>query len=470
MKTPICATLALLLVMTSPGAAADDDSRGTPGFLPNAKSFPNPDGRFATFSSDGAIPMTGAFFQDLGTNGRSCGSCHQAADGWTVVPKHLQQRFAATRGLDPVFRPNDGANCPTADVSTLAARRKAYSLLLSKGLIRVGLTPPADAEFTVIAVDNPYGCNDPSEVSVYRRVLPTTNLQFLSTVMWDARETLKDATGAFLPIIEDLERQAVTATVGHAQAAQAPTPEQVRDIVDFELQLFTAQTHDRRAGRLDAAGARGGPRNLSQQEFFLGINDPLGGNPSGADFTARIFDLFPSWLGLAGDRDRERAEARRAIARGEQLFNTLPIRITGVAGLNDVPLQDGQVHPVINGFCGTCHDSPNVGNHSVPAPLDIGLADASRRTSDLPLITLENNATGAIVQTTDPGRALVTGKWADIGKFKGPILRAVASRAPYFHNGSAATLGEVVTFYNTRFALELSERDQADLAAFLATL
>lgn len=470
MKTSICASLALLLVVTSAGAAADDSNPGTPGFLPNAKSFANPHGAFATFSSSGAIPTTGAFFQDLGANGRSCGSCHQASDGWTVVPEHLQQRFEATRGRDPVFRPNDGANCPTADVSTLAARRKAYSLLLSKGLIRVGLTPPANAEFTVLSVDNPHGCNDSSEVSVYRRVLPTTNLQFLSTVMWDARETLKDPAGQFKPIIEDLEHQAVSATVGHAQAAQPPTPEQVRDIVDFELQLFTAQTRDRDAGRLDAAGARGGPQNLSQQDFFLGINDPLGSNPSGADFTARIFDLFPSWLGLTGDRDKDRAEARRAIARGEQLFNTLPIPITGVAGLNDVPLQDGQVHPVINGFCGTCHDSPNVGNHSVPAPLNIGLADASRRTSDLPLITLMNKATGAVVQTTDPGRALVTGKWADIGKFKGPILRAVASRAPYFHNGSAATLGEVVTFYNTRFALQLSERDQADLAAFLATL
>ena len=119
----------------------------------------------------------------------------------------------------------------------------------------------------------------------------------------------------------------------------------------------------------------------------------------------------------------------------------MPISIIGVAGLNDA------LHkPVIKGFCGTCHDAPNVGDHSVPAPLDIGLTTSARRTPDLPLITLRNNMTDAIVRTSDPGRALITGSWADIGKFKGPILRGLAARAPYFHNGSAATLMEVVRF------------------------
>src|SRR5262249_6440397 len=122
------------------------------------------------------------------------------------------------------------------------------------------------------------------------------------------------------------------------------------------------------------------------------------------------------------------------------------IDITGVKGLND------ELHmAVIPGTCGTCHDSPNVGNHSVAAPLDLGLTDASRRTPALPLYTLRNVATGARVQTTDPGRALVTGRWKDIGRFKGPILRGLAARAPYFHNGSAATLEDVVHFYNDRF-------------------
>jgi hypothetical protein len=72
---------------------------------------------------------------------------------------------------------------------------------------------------------------------------------------------------------------------------------------------------------------------------------------------------------------------------------------------------------VLQGTCTTCHDSPNVGNHSVPLAINIGTADASRRTPDMPLYTLRNKATGATIQTTDPGRALISGKWADIGKF-----------------------------------------------------
>ena len=102
--------------------------------------------------------------------------------------------------------------------------------------------------------------------------------------------------------------------------------------------------------------------------------------------------------------------------------------------------------------------------------LDIGLADASRRTPDLPLYTLQHKTTGEQVQTTDPGRALVTGKWRDVGKFKGPILRGLASREPYFHNGAAATLEEVVDFYEERFNLGLTAQQQSDLVAFLRAL
>jgi cytochrome c peroxidase len=127
--------------------------------------------------------------------------------------------------------------------------------------------------------------------------------------------------------------------------------------------------------------------------------------------------------------------------------------------------------PVLQGTCTTCHDTPSAGNHSIPAPLDIGLTDASRRTPDLPLYTLRNKANPAlVVQTTDPGRALVTGKWNDIGRFKGPILHALAARAPYFHNGSAADLDAVVDFYDTRFGIGLTDEEKADLIAFLRTL
>jgi cytochrome c peroxidase len=74
------------------------------------------------------------------------------------------------------------------------------------------------------------------------------------------------------------------------------------------------------------------------------------------------------------------------------------------------------------------------------------------------------------IQTTDPGRALITGKWKDIGRFKGPILRTLATRAPYFHNGSAKNVGEAVDFYNQRFGIGLTEGEKDDLVAFLLTL
>lgn len=97
-----------------------------------------------------------------------------------------------------------------------------------------------------------------------------------------------------------------------------------------------------------------------------------------------------------------RVEARAQVFRGQRLFNSKHIRISDVAGLND----DLGI-PVLDGTCSTCHDSPHAGSHSVPAPLDIGLADASRRTPDLPLYTLRNKQTLRTVQTTDPGRAVM---------------------------------------------------------------
>jgi cytochrome c peroxidase len=124
----------------------------------------------------------------------------------------------------------------------------------------------------------------------------------------------------------------------------------------------------------------------------------------------------------------------------------------------------------LRGTCTTCHDTPNVGNHSVSLPLDLGLADAALRTPDMPLYTFRNRMTGEIVRTTDPGRALVTGKWQHMSTFKGPILRGLAARAPYFHNGIAATVSDVVQFYNTRFNLRFTAREKADLAAFLKAL
>jgi cytochrome c peroxidase len=470
--------------------AAGATFAGLDGIIPKMAVFQDPQGAFATLNQAGpTVETDNPFFQDLGTNGRRCVTCHQASDAWTVTPPHIQARFDSTDGTDPIFRPVDGSGCPTQDVSTVDARREAYSLLLNKGLIRVGISVPTNpnAQFTVLNNDNPYGCTSTSQISQYRRPLPAANLPFLSTVMWDGRETFKDANGNLQPLSFDLADQAVGATLGHAQGAQPPTTAQQQQIVAFETSLFTAQVTDTAAGDLDASGANGGPVPLSKQTFFLGVNDPLGGNPTGATFNPKIFSLFDSWASNPGSQDDETTLARQSIARGQNLFNTLQITITGVAGLNDALCKPDPFNPAIvcgtlcqthpdacgqpvHGFCGTCHDTPNVGDHSLPAPLNIGLVDASRRTPDLPLITVMCNSTGEILQVSDMGRAMISGKCADIGKFKGPILRGLAGRAPYFHNGSAATLLDVVNFYDTRFNLSLSPQEKRDLVAFLNAL
>ncbi len=218
--------------------------------------FANPTGLAATFNTAGRLDLHSPFFQKLGTNGRSCDTCHQASDGWTVTPTHIQARFEATKGTDPIFRPNDGSNSPDADVSTVAARKTAYSMLLTKGLIRVGIGIPDNAEFELIDVDDPYDYATAGELSLFRRPLPTTNLKFLSAVMWDGRETFPDpastdcifgTTKCFATLHFDLADQSNSATVGHAKAAQPLTQVQRDAIVQFEMGLFTAQVFDAKA-------------------------------------------------------------------------------------------------------------------------------------------------------------------------------------------------------------------------------
>lgn len=88
----------------------------------------------------------------------------------------------------------------------------------------------------------------------------------------------------------------------------------------------------------------------------------------------------------------------------------------------------------------------------------------------LPNLTTGEPIFETLNTSTDPGRALVTGLCGDIGGFKPPILRGLASRAPYFHNGAAATIEDVVNYYDTILSAHFTDQDRADLAAFLRAL
>jgi len=423
----------------------------------------NSAGSATTVRVDGPLTDgTFAFYQALGSNGRSCGSCHLPDQAMSLTPAGATALFDASDGTDPLFRPVDGAVSPLADVSTVTARRTAYAMLLSKGLIRVGLPIPANADFDLVAVNDPYGYASAAELSLFRRPLPAANLRFLSTVMWDGREGTATGTDAATLLRLALGTQAEDATLGHAQAGTPVGAPDLSDIADFELGIYAAQASSAAAGPLDALLAYGGPLPLVQQNFFAGINDPTLLANSGMSFDPNVFSTFGAWAGTT-DQGAD-ADARRQIALGEQLFNTRTFTVTGVAGLNTAD------QPSVTATCSFCHDAPGAGSSSSPRFFDIGLTTGAKITADLPSYTLRERSTGNQVTVSDPGRALITGAFKDVSTFKVPTLRGLAGRAPYFHNGSAGSLTGVVAFYNAKFGIGLTTAERAALAAFLSAL
>jgi cytochrome c peroxidase len=446
--------------------------------FPNLFPFLDLTGFVSTYSSTGSFAENGPFFQSLGTNGRTCASCHAVGDAMGLSAVDAQLRYLATRGKDPLFSAVDGAVCPNPP----AGQRPKFSLLLGNGLIRIGLTLPVNPQFTITAVQDPYGCalvTDPSTgvqtVSVYRRPLPATNLGFLSSVMFDGRETvepLNNPTTYAANLFTDLAHQAMDATLTHAQASAPPTAAQQAAIVNFELALNSAQAIDFQAGILNSNGANGGAQFLSSVLFYPGINDSLG-PPSG--FNPNVFTIYSNWATSA-------YPMQRSVARGEAIFNTQPLVITDVRGLNDALNE-----PTINGTCTTCHDTANVGDHSLAVPLDVGTSHSAAYETDpivgealsqlsmptmpvFEVVCTQGPLAGQITYTSDPGKALISGQCSDVSRGKGLILRGLAARAPYFHNGAAATLDQVVDFYNLRFQMNLTPQQKQDLVNFLKTL
>jgi cytochrome c peroxidase len=497
MNTRALVSIVALAVASALSGVARADQPPAPQGL---QLFFDRTGIIGTLDLNGPVNQQGAFFQSLGTNGRSCATCHVASQAMSISAMGAQLRFAQTRGQDPLFAAVDGANCPNGRSGNAAD----HSLLLSHGLIRVFLPLPVNAQFSVAVVHDPYGCallpganGGQPNISVYRRPLPTTNLGFLSTIMFDGREThalLNNGQTFLANLNTDLTQQAIDATTIHAQAAQPPTASQLADIVGFELGLFSAQVYDENAGLLSARGAYGGAANLAGEPYYPGTNDSLGADPSGAAFNPVSMTLFAAWANLT-DGNGNFIEAyqdaqRRKIAAGATLFNSAPVQISNVRGLNDNAALGKP--STFAGTCTTCHDTPNVGNHSFPLPLDIGTGHsvlpsvepdpniaaglAELSVPDLPVYLISgcpnpfNPGEPESFYTTDPGKALISGLCSDFNRGKGPILRGLAARAPYFHNGAAANLDELVNFYNQRFQMNLTVEQKEDLVAFLNSL
>ena len=490
---------ALVIAVTAAPSFARRNPRGPrfvaiPARIDKKSTYPDPLGKISNFQPDGATrTRDNAFFQTLGSiPDRRCAGCHEIRDGFSLSASDAQKRFTESEGTDPLFNPIDTATCPSDDVSTPAAQEAAYKLILNNALVRISLPiplPPTRRRFEVTAVNDPYGCTTltsptSGDLSVYRRILPTTNLAFATTLMWDGREP-------------SLAHAALDEALVHEQAAApGPSAGQQTQIANFATGLFTAQVFDNEAGFLKgkptqltlqtpvggssscastSIAQRGGPEALAAlaRDFFVGINDPAGLDPCGTPFDDDVFNVYDSWLSLRPAR--RKVLDRVSIARGQALFNTMQFDISSISGSSKIA---GQAAPALE-TCSFCHDSPNVGNQSAgklfatgttdPAP--VGLSNVPQ----LPVFTLQCTDTnsplfGQTFTVTDPGAALVTGACEDIGRIKVPILRGLAARAPYFHNGAAGSLADVVNFYDVRFNIGLSDQDKQDLVNFLGAL
>lgn len=459
------------------------------------------------------------FYKSMGSNGRSCGTCHQPSMAMGLSVSNIKERFRKFGVKDPLFAPVDGANCPnlvpaseTKPSKYYGGRRgrganansaKARSLLLNDGLIRVFMPLQTGSINPIIdvKVQDPYGCNTSPEFgkdpqtgkpiySMYRRPLISANLDFKTkflplgatrsgNIMWDGREPT-------------LASQALNATLGHAQrdnVASNPdglgelttTSPEIVAIVNYEEGFFAAQQTDRRARALDAAGAQGGAQKLKENIAANGVLPPFPPPAPPAPF-AIPFTEFDAWTDLSGGGIS--VAQRESIARGAKLFNGTAennrgrFTISKVAGFNDV--FGGADVP--NSTCGTCHNGLHGGGDMLPNnQRNIGISgDFAGRgghplRTDLPIFTVTCAAKpdfqdSNVFKTNDMGLALHTGECADVGKTTVPSIRGLASRAPYFHDGSANTIADIVNFYNIRFSMGLTKQEKADLTNFLAAL
>jgi hypothetical protein len=497
-QTPSQQAQAAVAPVADTAVAADySSSWWTPGSglaLSALAEFDNALGKLGLINASGALDTRGhPFFEALGRNGRACVSCHQPANGMSLSVEAIQARWQATSGKDPLFAAVDGSNCPSAS----QAEASSHSLLLKHGLFRIFVPWPPKAadgspiapEFDLEVVSDPSGCNSDAvyglhspnpQVSVFRRPRVVANMKYVMNSL-GAPLNIKDGspmerdpeTGRFvnMNLMADAREptqksQATNAALTHLQADQVPTNEQLRQIVDFENQLFVASSASMLGGSLIEADGPAGLGPGAMQRGSPGLGD---------NFYTPVFGYFDQWARTAGSDSRERF--RVSVARGMEVFFTRAFYIRDVTHLNTVGLGNP-----IKRTCATCHNARLTGMDFAPGWMDLGTGNEpwSRdlpMTSELPLFKLTCHADrrphpylGRVIYTHDPGRALISGRCLDIGAITMQQFRGLSARAPYFSNGSASDLRALVDYYDKRFEANYTEQEKQDLVNFLGVL
>ncbi len=495
------ALLGASLLLAGLSVAAADRGAGAALAAPGAAApwqslmeFPNPEGRVGVvLEGEPVDPATHPFFQPIGPYGRACASCHRPADAMSLSLRTIRGEWDRQGAASPLFAAYDGSNCP----SLPQGDAKSHSILLSRGAFRIALPwPPkrldgttVEPNFSLRVINDPTGCNlDPlygldsndPRVSVFRRPRMTANLRYILNVMHERNGKTQapldrdPETGALVSMsllsdarLPTLKTQADDALTQH-MGLTAPLDRALLDqIVDFERRVYVAQNHSSRAGPLP-----GGPRALGA-EAMRRERHGLNGN----DRDTGVFFNFDEWAAQPGSDGREGdagAAFRASVARGNDIFFNRPFWISDVVGINTIRLGNPYKQT-----CAFCHNTQMTGHDDVPGWMDLGTVNfpRSRPSPDLPTfeIVCKPNAAphpylGRRIYTSDPGRALVTGKCEDVGGLVMQQFRGMAAREPYFANGSAATIREVVEFYDQRFNIGYTEQEKTDLTNFLSVL
>jgi cytochrome c peroxidase len=352
-------------------------------------------------------PCGEAHFKDarldgFGTNGRSCASCHVPEDAFQLSPQAVERRYAALLAArvldphadDPLFRPIDAD-----DFRTNGAAASGYSNLL-RGLIRVSLPLPPNLRL----IDPRTGLPSTETVADVWRAVPS----IFNVAITGVHGYQRDGR------IDTLQNQALAALRTHAGARHVPDARWLDELAAFESAQFSSAGVERLAQAI--------------REGHTAFPDP---DPPLSELESEGKAIFKRSCSACHGSAKHPSTAS---------VTSPPLKLRYHTILSACPRPK-------QAWCSKhgCFTLPRCD----PA------LERNVRTYEL---TLANGAKERIT-TSDPGRLLLSGDVKDAesfdhshGAFDIPQLRGIARTAPYFHNHSAATLEDVLTFYQAFFA------------------